>query len=88
MACEHPTGYTLNSKLNKFEDRPGKMMLELTLICQDCGAPFVFLGLPVGLAMSGATVSVDGTELRIAVAAPGSPGPLEQSFKEMRGPTN
>ena len=78
----------MNSKLHKFEDRPGKMMLDVTLVCQECGAPFVFLGLPVGLSMSGATVSVDGTELRIAVAPPGSPGPLASAFTEMRGPTN
>lgn len=44
---------------------------DVTISCQDCQLPFRFLGALKGLNMVGITTSVDGTELRTAIA----PGP-------------
>ena len=45
---------------------------EIRLPCQDCGLVFHFKGLPMGLNLHGAAVSVDGTEGRFALGE----GPL------------
>jgi len=51
--------------------------VEVRLTCQGCGEPFRFRGLPVGLNLDGAAVSVDGLEARLAVHPAGEePLPL------------
>ncbi|HKB35360.1 MAG TPA: hypothetical protein VKD72_02835 [Gemmataceae bacterium] len=40
----------------------------MTIRCEQCGTPFRFIGLPAGLGLNGAAVSVDGTEARLAIA--------------------
>ena len=40
---------------------------EVKITCVECGEKFRFLGLPVGLDLSGASVSADGTEARLAI---------------------
>lgn len=39
--------------------------------CHDCGLPFRFMGLPYGLDLRGAAVSVNGEEARLAIAPQG-----------------
>ncbi len=51
-------------------------MADVKVKCVDCGRPFVFLGLPKGLAFKGAAVSFDAEEVRLAIepaASEGSP---------------
>lgn len=44
---------------------------DITIKCHECGLPFRFIGLPAGLDMNGAAVSVDGAEARLAIAPKG-----------------
>ena len=39
--------------------------------CNDCGLPFRFVGLPVGLDFNSPTVNVDATEARLPLAPKG-----------------
>ena len=50
----------------------GKFMLEIRVSCNECGTPFQFVGLPAGLNLNGATVSVDGQEGNFAIAPAGT----------------
>lgn len=45
----------------------GRFMADITIKCVACGEPFRFLGLPAGMDPNGAAVSVDGTEMRVAI---------------------
>jgi hypothetical protein len=71
MACEHENFdcmVTVN-RLQEKEDGPVKSFCaDITIKCMDCGVPFRFIGLPCGLDLNGASVSVDGTEARMAIA--------------------
>ena len=49
----------------------GRYTADVRVHCKDCGLPFRFIGLPAGLDLDGATVSVDGTEVRFAMAPKG-----------------
>ena len=53
----------------------GRFTADITIKCSECGLPFRFLGLPAGLNLNGATVSVDGTELRVGIAPLGEDVP-------------
>lgn len=44
---------------------------DVRIVCADCQTPFRFIGLPAGLDLNGAAVSVDGTEGRFAIAPKG-----------------
>jgi len=50
----------------------GQFSAEVKIECADCHLPFQFLGLPLGLNLNGATISVDGQEARLAIAPVGS----------------
>lgn len=65
MTCEHEN-FDAHVAVNRLED-VHKFAADITIKCLDCGLSFRFLGLPVGLNLDGATISVDGTELRIAI---------------------
>jgi hypothetical protein len=45
----------------------GRYQLELRVRCAICGAPFRFLGLPIGVDLQGASMNEDGTHARLAV---------------------
>ena len=45
-----------------------KFQAEVIVNCAECGIPFLFLGLPIGLDLDGATISVDGLEARLAIS--------------------
>jgi hypothetical protein len=66
MTCKHEA-FAANVAVNRLEDT-GKFMADVTVKCTQCGMPFRFLGLRPGLSMSGAAVSPDGTEARMAIA--------------------
>lgn len=69
MKCEH-TNFATNVTINRLEDI-GRFAAEITINCEDCGVPMRFIGLPGGLDLNGATVSLDGTEARLAIAPKG-----------------
>ena len=60
------------ARLSEKEDRPiTRYSMDVRVRCADCGLPFRFIGLPTGLDLNGASVSVDGTEGRFAIAPRG-----------------
>jgi hypothetical protein len=65
MKCQHENFYC-HCKVNRLSDS-GRFNADITIKCDQCGEPFRFLGLPAGLDLNGAAVSVDGTELRVAI---------------------
>lgn len=64
--CEHPD-FIANVTVNRLEDTGG-FHADVRIQCAVCNLPFQFLGLPGGLLLDGAAVSVDGTEARLAIA--------------------
>lgn len=52
---------------------------EIRVKCAECGKPFQFLGLPMGVDTHGARVSVDGLEARLALSPEGvQPSPINR----------
>lgn len=52
---------------------------EVHIKCAECGKPFQFLGLPMGVDTHGARVSVDGLEARLAISPQGvQPSPINR----------
>ena len=49
----------------------GRYAADVRIRCRDCGTRFRFIGLPAGVDLNGAAVSVDGTEARLAIAPEG-----------------
>lgn len=77
MTCKHE-GFEVAAAVRFFEDTGGRMA-EFKLRCKECGAQMQFLGLQPGLDMQGASVDLEGTELRVAVAPVGEhPSPLQR----------
>lgn len=75
--CKHEkTEAVLN--VNHLEDTGG-YMADLRITCAQCGEPFRFIGLPCGVDMTGAAVSIDGTEGRFAIL------PKSKSLSELEG---
>ncbi len=67
--CEH-NNFIADVQVDRIED-VGRFNADVRIHCKDCGVPFRFIGLPYGVDLNGATVSVDGTEARLAVAPKG-----------------
>ncbi len=63
--CEH-MNFNCHVAVNRLEDTKS-FHADVTITCAECNLPFQFLGLPGGLIMDGAAVSVDGTEARLAI---------------------
>lgn len=77
--CEH-RDFKAMVAVNRLEDS-GRFMADVTVTCSECDLPFEFLGLEPGLKMNGAAVSIDGTELRIAISPRGAqPNPLQRMY--------
>lgn len=72
--CKHTTGVSVYCEHNYLEDT-GRYTADIRIVCDHCLTPFVFLGLPLGLDLNSATVSFDGTEVRLAIAPKGQPVP-------------
>lgn len=67
--CEH-RNFEANVNVNRIED-VGRFAADVSIRCADCGVPFRFLGLPSGVDLNGAAVSVNGEEARLAIAPRG-----------------
>lgn len=69
-SCAHKTSHSAEVSVNYLEDS-GRFMADIRVSCAECGLPFQFLGLPLGLNLGGAAMSVDGREARIAISPVG-----------------
>lgn len=65
MNCKHEL-FKANVDVNRLSDS-GRFQADIRINCEQCGEAFRFLGLPAGLDLNGASVSVDGTEARLAI---------------------
>jgi hypothetical protein len=73
MKCEHEA-FACSVTVNRITNEAGaveRYQADVTVTCDQCKTPFRFIGLPAGLDLSGAAVSVDGTEGRFAIAPKG-----------------
>jgi hypothetical protein len=52
--------------VTRLEDT-GRFSADVRIRCAGCGHPMRFIGLPMGLDLNGAAVSVDGKEARLAI---------------------
>src|SRR4051812_43328330 len=68
-ACKHE-GFACNCEVSRLEDI-GRFTVAITIKCDQCGLPFRFIGLPAGVDLNGAAVSIDGCEARLAIAPKG-----------------
>lgn len=64
--CEH-TDFVATVTVNRLADS-GRFTADIRIDCKECGLPFRFLGLPLGLDLDGAAMSVDALEARLAIA--------------------
>lgn len=76
MTCKH-MNFSAYVAVARLEDS-GQFAAEIKIKCLDCDLPFQFLGLPPGVNLNGATVSIDGLEARIAISPMGAqPNPFQ-----------
>jgi hypothetical protein len=75
--CKH-MNFDAHVAVARLEDI-GKFNAEISIKCLECGTPMQFLGLAPGLKLTGAAVSVDGLEARLAICPQGAqPSPLQE----------
>ncbi len=67
--CKH-LDFACSVNVNRIEDI-GRFSADVKINCAQCGLPFRFIGLPAGVDLNGAAVSVDGEEARLAIAPKG-----------------
>lgn len=65
MECKH--GRFVSTLSCTYLEDIRRFMADITIKCEECGTPFRFLGLGVGLDINGAMTSPDGTEGRFAI---------------------
>lgn len=70
MSCLHEA-FECDVTVNRLED-VGRFSADVRIKCAQCGVPFRFIGLPHGLDLNGAAVSVDGAEAHLAIAPKGA----------------
>ncbi len=76
MKCLH-TNFYAKTVVDRIvnDDKPdtpaSKFQANISIICDDCKTPFRFIGLPCGVDLNGASVSIDGQEGRFAIAPKG-----------------
>lgn len=68
--CKH-FNFKASVRVNRLEDS-GRFNADVKIECAECHLPFQFIGLPLGLDLYGAAMSVDGQEARLAIAPVGS----------------
>lgn len=82
--CLHNKQHRATVAVNYLEDS-GRFSADIRIECADCGRPFQFLGLPLGLDLNGAAMDVDGQEARLAIAPVGTvPQPLDGALAGFR----
>jgi len=86
--CKHNKAHKATVAVNYLEDS-GRFVADIRIECE-CGRPFQFIGLPLGLDLNGASMAVDGQEARLAIAPVGTiPQPLDKHLLagfRVRGP--
>lgn len=84
MSCKHEN-FAANVQVNRLQRKEGiddgmRFNADIRIKCADCDLSFRFIGLPAGVDLNGAAVSIDGTEARLAIAPKGEVGtPLEDT---------
>ena len=80
-ACKHNAKHHAAVSIGFLEDS-GRFTCDVKVNCAECGRPFQFLGLPIGLDLNGgAFINADGQELRVALAPVGTvPQPLDNGL--------
>lgn len=71
--CEH-NNFLADVDVNRLENKHGEIhryQADVRIKCTECGLPFRFIGLPAGMDLNGAAVSIDGQEARLAIAPKG-----------------
>lgn len=72
--CEH-LNFVCECDVNRLPTKEGgpieRYSMDVRVKCADCGIPFRFIGLPCGVDLNGAAVSIDATEGRFAIAPKG-----------------
>ena len=77
--CKHEA-FHVAANIHGFEDTGG-FLAEIRINCRQCGHPFQFMGLELGLNLNGAAMDVDGQEARLAIAPVGEiPQPLDKGL--------
>lgn len=80
--CEHKDFHTAVNigRLTDGDTGPVRsFMADIRINCKDCGLPFEFMGLQMGMDLQGARMSPDGQEARIAITPSGvKPNPLHR----------
>lgn len=69
MSCEHRQ-FDARVSVDRLVDI-GRFTADIRINCRECGIAMRFIGLPAGLDLNGAAVSVDATEARLAIAPKG-----------------
>lgn len=69
MKCDHKN-HIAEVDVNHIADI-NRWQADVRIRCAECGLPFRFIGLPAGLDLNGAAVSVDATEARLSIAPQG-----------------
>lgn len=82
--CKHME-FDANVVVNRLIDS-GRFAAAIRIRCADCKVPFTFRGISQGLDTDGATMSLDGTEARLAIVPEGRPpkpfdGPVGYTIK-------
>jgi hypothetical protein len=76
--CEHNV-FAVNANIGRLSQTEGgpitHYVAEITVKCDECGMPFEFVGLPLGVSAYRPTVSIDGLELRAPITPPGTKPP-------------
>ena len=67
--CGH-NNFRVDAAVNRLEDI-GRFNVDIRITCDECGKPFRFIGLPSGVDLNGASVSLDAEEGRFAIAPKG-----------------
>lgn len=78
--CKHNEAHRAVVRTNFLSDS-GRFSIDVQVWCATCGRPFQFLGLPLGLDLDGAAMSVDGQTACLAAMPVGTvPQPLDKNL--------
>lgn len=69
VKCDHPE-FEASVEVSRLVDS-GRFAADVRIHCRKCLVPMRFIGLPAGLDLNGAAVSLDATEARLAIAPKG-----------------
>lgn len=72
--CKHED-FACEVDVSRLEDT-GQFMADVRIRCDQCGVPMRFIGLPAGVDLNGASVSVDACEARLVIVPRGKSFPV------------